>query len=118
MSRMPLRKGSPAGRSTYALLAPDVHRIKIGASKAVEKRIRHIAKVSPTRLVLFGQVARNVEYEIHERIWPERSHGEWFNATDEVISIVAEYMQRIDRPIDVEDRFGPWGFAAAMERVS
>src|SRR4051812_33678047 len=73
----------------YAIMAPELNRVKIGltASKeGINKRLSQIQCGSPCQLYLHSvrkqQNVARVEREIHNRF--KRAHiiGEWFNAKD------------------------------------
>lgn len=90
-------------RGTYALLAPELARVKVGSSEDIDKRIRTIARCSPARLVLIGRCAHNFEIEIQRAIWSARIHAEWFAATDRTLAMIAKFLPRIDQQVSVLD---------------
>ena len=72
----------------YFLLARSVGLIKIGRSIDVRRRIQDICTMSPVPLELIGVVygTYQKETEYHQRWAGLRRHGEWFEATDELMT--------------------------------
>jgi hypothetical protein len=71
----------------YFISAKALGLIKIGYAKSsVEKRLRELQALSPTRLTLVGQIPgdRRREAELHKAYRKYRSHGEWFFASNEL----------------------------------
>ena len=109
----------------YFLLAPDVRRVKIGRSIDIRRRLIEIRLLSPVMLELIGVVPGGsaVETMYHQRWSHLRQHGEWFQATDELLdhlhadNIVAAWnrarqeardlaMSMIDEPVFDRTRCG------------
>lgn len=67
--------------------------IKIGTTKVgVEKRLKQLNTGSPKKLYLLGYISggKEKEKEIHKQFNNNkiRQNGEWFQATDELISFI------------------------------
>lgn len=76
----------------YYICCPETARLKIGFTKrAPEARLRALQTGSPTRLFLMAMQAGSIEAEqaLHARFAESRLHGEWFEATDEIMLHVA-----------------------------
>jgi hypothetical protein len=81
-----------ARKTVYFLLAEKTKVIKIGISDNVKARAEAIQSMSPDRLILIGTEPGDEkrESELHEKFSRFRSHGEWFHASDELISYIKE----------------------------
>lgn len=76
----------------YFIACPETGRVKIGfTSKSPEERLRNLQTGSPTELKLmcFQPGTRADEQHLHEILGDFRLHGEWFEAADLVIYVMA-----------------------------
>lgn len=86
----------------YFIHAPLAGLIKIGRSRNVAKRLAELQTYSPVSLVLVGTIGtdsdqaatrfdsfdRREEERIHLRFHHLRRHGEWFEASRELLAFV------------------------------
>ena len=98
----------------YFLHAPDVRRIKIGRSIDIERRLSEIRLLSPVMLYLLGAVPGGASVETaYHREWSHlRQHGEWFMATDELITRL-----QADSLVSAWNRACPEARELAMEQI-
>jgi len=77
----------------YLLHAVGSRRYKIGLSKDVAKRVEHLNKQSPFKILLVHAIATSdmdrLECYFHKRFADSRVNGEWFELTE---SAIAEFM--------------------------
>lgn len=75
----------------YAILAPEVRRIKIGRTLDMKARLATLNGASPIKLQLIGHLwmPDDTEAYIHDYLKDDRSHCEWFFATEKVRSVAA-----------------------------
>lgn len=61
--------------------------VKIGFTQNIDERMKAIQATSPTQIELIGTLpgSLRLEREIHERFKHARAHGEWFQATPEIL---------------------------------
>lgn len=68
--------------------------IKIGKTgttgRAPEDRLQDLYTKSPLPIQIVGAVNRDIERELHQRFAKDRTHGEWFAVTDELIAFIRE----------------------------
>jgi hypothetical protein len=69
----------------YAIVAPDVQRVKIGMSESIRKRIADLRGHGPAALYLHAfvkmptyKLARMAEKRLHKELKSRCTHGEWF----------------------------------------
>lgn len=99
----------------YFLLAPTVNVVKIGRSIDIERRLQEIRMISPVELELIGVVPGHFPRETaYHREWAHlRRHGEWFEATTELmITLEADALKA------AWDRAGPEARKMALERIA
>lgn len=74
----------------YFIYCPETCLVKIGRSNNIEKRIRTIQSISPSKISLLSCVTahKSFEFYLHQKLKESRSHGEWFNADDRVLSVI------------------------------
>ena len=74
----------------YFMHAPDVGLVKIGATSSLESRLRALQNGSPVPLVLIGLIDgdKSVERELHNHWAHLRAHGEWFQASEELVAYI------------------------------
>lgn len=77
-------------------LASDNGLIKIGCSSDPKSRLSNLMSSSPIPLSFLGmmQGSRNLEAKIHHRFSYCRRHGEWFEATEDLLSYIKEHCER------------------------
>lgn len=77
----------PVGRVYFAQMGDMV---KIGWSLTPHKRVRHIQTSAPGPVTVLGTLrgSRETEREMHRRFAHLRRHGEWFRATEELLSLI------------------------------
>ncbi len=90
MSRHILSLRSNAKRHLYFIAAAGL--IKIGITDGLAKRVDTLRTQSPVpiELMLTVRGTRRHEAGLHLLFSAERSHGEWFRATDRLVSFVDE----------------------------
>lgn len=78
----------------YIVKAEDSGRIKIGITSNPVRRLALMQVGSPERLHLVGTApgGRSVESRLHADLEGDRLHGEWFEATDRVITAVGDLL--------------------------
>lgn len=76
----------------YFLHAPSVSRLKIGRSIDIERRLSELRLLSPVALHLIGAIpgGSTLEAVLHKRFTHIRLHGEWFDASDDLLSFAHE----------------------------
>lgn len=77
----------------YFLRAAESGRIKIGKTVNVQKRLASLRGASSGALELLGYVAESAgctERDLHARFSESRTHGEWFEPTDELLAFIRE----------------------------
>lgn len=74
----------------YFICSPETCLVKIGHSSNVTKRIKTIQSLSPSKISLLSCVTahKSFEFYLHQKLTASRSHGEWFNADDRVLSVI------------------------------
>lgn len=88
-------------RSVYFIQGERGGRIKIGVTQDVTKRIAKIQLMSPERLLVLGVIPYGgelLERALHGLFAAERSHGEWFDPTDELIEFIRLLQSQIATP--------------------
>ncbi len=67
-------------------------RVKIGYSKAPDQRLQRLQQNSPVSLSLeaYAEGNRSVESALHRRFKSQRLHGEWFDLSSELASLVQQ----------------------------
>ena len=77
---------SPKGGWLYAVVAPEVRRVKIGWARDVEARVRPFQTASPSSLALHSATlhgdVRAAEREAHKELEDAHVLGEWFDLRD------------------------------------
>jgi hypothetical protein len=76
----------------YFIASPETGRVKIGfTSKSPDQRLRSLQTGSPTelRLMCFQPGTKADEAHLHDILSPFRLHGEWFEAGDLVVYVMA-----------------------------
>jgi hypothetical protein len=75
----------------YFIEAVGMDLIKIGYTIDPAKRFLTMLTMSPAPLSLLGSLSGGPqkELEIHDKLEPQRLHGEWFKKTPEVMAVVA-----------------------------
>lgn len=90
----------------YAILAPELNRVKLGIAESIHKRIRSLRSSSATILHVHGFIrfssfdeARDYERWIHRTFKQYHFNYEWFAAS----SLLMEHLDHLFvTPIDVE----------------
>lgn len=79
-------------KCVYFIACPLTCLIKIGQTNHINNRLQSLASLSPTELALMHCVVykANLEEKLHRKFKEIRHHGEWFEATDELISFIRE----------------------------
>lgn len=74
----------------YFMHAQEAGLVKIGATSSLNSRLMALQNGGPVPLVLIGLVdgGKSVEREIHNQWAHLRSHGEWFQASADLISYI------------------------------
>ena len=101
MRRHILRRDSRNKFDVYFIEAPAVGVIKIGITDNIGRRLRALECQSPAPLVLlhsFDGTARQ-ESALHTRFLADRTHGEWFRATDVLLSLIEQL--RHSTPVEI-----------------
>ncbi len=78
--------------AVYFITAGD--QVKIGFSKNPKDRARAYQTTSPVPVTLAGVIEDGdemLESILHQRFYENRTHGEWFNLTDEISELIAEH---------------------------
>lgn len=92
-ARLPRKPPSPAVL-VYFIRATTVGLIKIGKADCVHTRFRTIRNMSPDTLQIMGCVHSEdgsaLERHLHERFASDRSHGEWFKPSPELLQFIEE----------------------------
>ncbi len=67
--------------------------VKIGWATKPAARVKNMQMVCPVRLVILLTVAGNgaMEKELHTRFAHARQHGEWFEPTPEIFTLIEEW---------------------------
>lgn len=96
MSLTPKQEAFCGASYVYFIAAPSAGVIKIGKATNVQHRLRSLQSCSPVALELlaFFAVEENyeallVEQKLHLRHDNDRTHGEWFTASEAIMSDVA-----------------------------
>lgn len=77
---------------TYFIQADGGGPIKIGTTcQEPEKRLANLQTGSPVVLRIVGLIHGNVERQLHDAFAKFRIHGEWFEASDELIQYVCKH---------------------------
>lgn len=87
------RRNHPQAGWVYFLLSPTINRVKIGFETTKGTRAETHQTSCPEPLVLLGHVkARSMaeEKKCHEQWAHLRRHGEWFEATEELMHWIKE----------------------------
>lgn len=88
----PPRKKDRPNPSVYVVLAPEVQRVKIGYSRHVQRRFESLQANSPILLRFLGYVpqpqAKKLEFTLHQKLSPHRSHCEWYIWNEHVRAIL------------------------------
>lgn len=74
----------------YFVHAPDANLVKIGATTNLRARLLALQNASPVPLVLIQSIAggKDEERVLHQRWAHLRSHGEWFEASPELMHFI------------------------------
>jgi hypothetical protein len=83
---------SQVSQSLYFLRDAQQFRIKIGYSVNSHKRVSNLRLMSSTPLDLVGRIPAPQWYErrLHKAFAEQRTHGEWFGESDELLELIAE----------------------------
>lgn len=94
----------------YFITARSVNRVKIGYAKQAQARFVSIRTHSPIEIELERVVKGTLQDEaaLHERFANARTHGEWFDITDEL----EQHLQSLPR---YEWKHRGWQHAARRE---
>jgi len=87
------RGSQPKTAWVYFLLSPTINRVKIGFESGKGARVATHQTSCPEPLVLLGHVKAGSmadEKEYHEQWAHLRRHGEWFEATEELVQWIKE----------------------------
>jgi hypothetical protein len=90
---MPVKEArAPKSGWVYFIHDPATSRIKIGFSANVEKRLRTLQTGSSSTLAILGKTRGTDadERAFHQRFAAHRVGGEWFHASPELVSFIAE----------------------------
>jgi hypothetical protein len=84
-----LDRGQAPNAGVYFIQAGDT--VKIGTSTDISRRFRTLRTMSPLPIELLGAIpgGRAEEAELHREWAPLRLHGEWFQATPELLGRIA-----------------------------
>ena len=89
--------------SVYLVRNDNNGMIKIGRSRAVEKRLKTLQTSNPFPLSLILTISTNnapqVESNLHKIFRHKRVYGEWFNLSDQDIDLAFNLKQQIENPI-------------------
>lgn len=95
IAAMVLHRPTRQDREVYFLQAVTLKLIKIGVADNAEKRCRDLAMSSPDRLAVLGvMICRQfgrTEGLLHERFKRRRRHGEWFEATPDLLDYIEAF---------------------------
>jgi len=77
---------------TYVYFISGAGLIKIGHSENPVKRLAEIQRYSPVALCLVAVIegGQSLEKELHKDFADGRSHGEWFNLTDDLLAVLRQ----------------------------
>ena len=80
------------GDAVVYFVQSEVGKIKIGTSRNLSQRLRELSSGSPVpiRLLLSIPGDRSKELELHMMFAESRSHGEWFEPTQDLISFIRD----------------------------
>lgn len=85
-------KERPQPGEVFFLRDAQQFRIKIGYSTNSRKRVNNLRLMSSTPLDLVGRIPAPQWYErrLHKAFGEQRTHGEWFGESDELLELIAE----------------------------
>lgn len=74
----------------YFVLAPTARRMKIGITDRVTTRVAQLRAASPVEVTLVHAIKGTARQEraLHLYFALERTHGEWFNASERLLAFV------------------------------
>jgi hypothetical protein len=105
----PTSPGRADDRTVYFIQAVQGGPIKIGVAEDVDARLSALQTGSPLPLrvlAILPSSGRYGEAQLHQRFAATRLHGEWFEATPELLAFIAE-------PGEVATRWGTGSGAAS-----
>lgn len=105
----------------YFIASPETGRVKIGyTSKSPDSRLRNLQTGSPTplRLMCFQPGTKADEAHLHEVLSPYRLHGEWFEATDLVIYVMALVCRNAIKAYEAEGLDAPFWAVCGAEATN
>lgn len=78
----------------YFILNTERNTLKIGWTRSVDRRFRHIQTASSDKLELLGHIEgdKATEAQFHEQFAVHRCNGEWFDYVDEVRGTVEKLL--------------------------
>jgi len=82
----------PYTGSVYFIQAVSGGPIKIGKADDPQRRLYDLQAMNPTKLQILATVdgGQRREYELHVRFKGSRLHGEWFEPTPELLSLISD----------------------------
>lgn len=98
----------PSGQIYFLLCRPEgsLGRVKIGWTRSLRNRIRAVETSSPYPIELIVSVPGNSNHEkkLHWLFSGLRSHGEWFDAADNLLDFISSVKLEGRLPFDAPDR--------------
>ena len=86
---------------TYFIQAAEGGPIKIGfTSQEPAKRLANLMTGSPVKLRIIALINSNVESALHARFHADRTHGEWFRASEALVAYIRENAECLVDPKD------------------
>jgi len=91
---MKRERGKKKGKEKDIYFVEGADLIKIGISEDAEKRFKKLQAENAVPLTLLGCIRGDVyrEKALHEKFAHLRSHGEWFQATDELREYIRDLL--------------------------
>ena len=94
-----LRRDNRVRFRLYFIEAPSVGQIKIGITGEMDRRLRSLRASSPVDLSLMLDIAGTARQEaaLHRAFAADRTHGEWFKASDGLRRFIEEMSSMDER---------------------
>lgn len=80
----------------YFVQCGDNGPVKIGQSKNLKHRMKHLQWANPQKLHLIKELKGDSDYEIHNILHVHRIRGEWFEAHEDVLGFTQENLDNCE----------------------